>query len=179
MPRFNIDKNDELISVQPILPFKFNDKGIFNFEIFSNQNLFINPRSLRLKLNIIDINSNNDINALRKNEYETICKYWKIKGGLNEKRIETYKAIIKEWFDKFFFVKEIFYADIGLLVFKFNLVANQCGILKNPNLNIKIIIKEKEDFIENEIKKNNLLFERNNTFQIRQGENLIFYISMY
>ena len=179
MPRFNIDKNDELISVQPILPFKFNDKGIFNFEIFSNQNLFINPRSLRLKLNIIDIYSNNDINELRKNEYESICKYWKIKGGLNEKRIETYKAIIKEWFDKLFFVKDIFYADIGLLVFKFNLIANQCGILKNPNLNIKIIIKEKEDYIENEIKKNNLLFERNNTFEIRKGENLIFYISMY
>ena len=179
MPRFNIDKNDELISVQPILPFKFNDKGIFNFEIFSNQNLFINPRSLRLKLNIIDLYSNNDINELRKNEYESICKYWKIKGGLNEKRIETYKAIIKEWFDKLFFVKDIFYADIGLLVFKFNLIANQCGILKNPNLNIKIIIKEKEDYIENEIKKNNLLFERNNTFEIRKGENLIFYISMY
>ena len=179
MPRFNIDKNDELISVQPILPFKFNDKGIFNFEIFSNQNLFINPRSLRLKLNIKDLYSNNDINELRKNEYESICKYWKIKGGLNEKRIETYKAIIKEWFDKLFFVKDIFYADIGLLVFKFNLIANQCGILKNPNLNIKIIIKEKEDYIENEIKKNNLLFERNNTFEIRKGENLIFYISMY
>ena len=179
MPRFNIDKNDELISVQPILPFKFNDKGIFNFEIFSNQNLFINPRSLRLKLNIIDIYSKNDINELRINEYETICKYWKIKGGLNEKRIETYKEIIKEWFDKFFFVKDIFYADIGLLVFKFNLVANQCGILKNPNLNIKIIIKEKDEYVENEIKKNNLLFERNNTFQIRKGENLIFYISMY
>ena len=179
LPRFNIDKNDELISVQPILPFKFNDKGIFNFEIFSNQNLFINPRTLRLKLNIIDLLSNNDINELRINEYENICKYWKIKGGLNEKRIEKYKLIIKEWFDKYFLVKDIFYADIGLLVFKYNLVANNVGILENPNLNIKIVIKEKDQYIENEIKKNNLLFERNNTFEIRKGENLIFFISMY
>ena len=179
LPRFNIDKNDELISVQPILPFKFNDKGIFNFEIFSNQNLFINPRTLRLKLNIIDLLSNNDINELRINEYENICKYWKIKGGLNEKRIEKYKLIIKEWFDKYFLVKDIFYADIGLLVFKYNLVANNVGILKNPNLNIKIVIKEKDQYIENEIKKNNLLLEKNKAIEIRKGENLIFFISMY
>jgi len=179
LPRFNIDKNDELISVQPILPFKFNDKGIFNFEIFSNQNLFINPRTLRLKLNIIDLLSNNDINELRINEYENICKYWKIKGGLNEKRIEKYKLIIKEWFDKYFLVKDIFYADIGLLVFKYNLVANNVGILENPNLNIKIVIKEKDQYIENEIKKNNLLLEKNKAIEIRKGENLIFFISMY
>ena len=179
LPRFNIDKNDELISVQPILPFKFNDKGIFNFEIFSNQNLFINPRTLRLKLNIIDLLSNNDINELRINEYENICKYWKIKGGLNEKRIEKYKLIIKEWFDKYFLVKDIFYADIGLLVFKYNLVANNVGILENPNLNIKIEIKEKDQYIENEIKKNNLLLEKNKAIEIRKGENLIFFISMY
>ena len=179
LPRFNIDKNDELISVQPILPFKFNDKGIFNFEIFSNQNLFINPRTLRLKLNIIDLLSNNDINELRINEYENICKYWKIKGGLNEKRIEKYKLIIKEWFDKYFLVKDIFYADIGLLVFKYNLVANNVGILENPNLNIKIVIKEKEKYIENEIKKNNLLLEKNKAIEIRKGENLIFFISIY
>ena len=179
LPRFNIDKNDELISVQPILPFKFNDKGIFNFEIFSNQNMFINPRTLRLKLNIIDLLSNNDINELRINEYENICKYWKIKGGLNEKRIEKYKLIIKEWFDKYFLVKDIFYADIGLLVFKYNLVANNVGILKNPNLNIKIVIKEKDQYIENEIKKNNLLLEKNKAIEIRKGENLIFFISMY
>ena len=179
LPRFNIDKNDELISVQPILPFKFNDKGIFNFEIFSNQNLFINPRTLRLKLNIIDLLSNNDINELRINEYENICKYWKIKGGLNEKRIEKYKLIIKEWFDKYFLVKDILYADIGLLVFKYNLVANNVGILENPNLNIKIVIKEKDQYIENEIKKNNLLLEKNKAIEIRKGENLIFFISMY
>ena len=179
LPRFNIDKNDELISVQPILPFKFNDKGIFNFEIFSNQNLFINPRTLRLKLNIIDLLSNNDINELRINEYENICKYWKIKGGLNEKRIEKYKLIIKEWFDKYFLVKDIFYADIGLLVFKYNLVANNVGILENPNLNIRIVIKEKDQYIENEIKKNNLLLEKNKAIEIRKGENLIFFISMY
>ena len=179
LPRFNIDKNDELISVQPILPFKFNDKGIFNFEIFSNQNMFINPRTLRLKLNILDLLSNNDINELRINEYENICKYWKIKGGLNEKRIEKYKLIIKEWFDKYFLVKDIFYADIGLLVFKYNLVANNVGILENPNLNIKIVIKEKDQYIENEIKKNNLLLEKNKAIEIRKGENLIFFISMY
>jgi len=179
MSRFNIDKNDELINIQPILPFKYNDKGIFNFEIYSNQNYFINPKNIKIKLNILDLYSNKEINELRINEYDNICKYWKVKGGYNEKKIEIYKGIIKEWFDKFFLVKDIFYADIGLCVFKFNLIANKCGILTNENLNVKIIIKEKEDYIENEIKKNNLLFERNNVFQIRKGENLIFFLSMY
>jgi len=179
MSRFHIDKNDELINIQPILPFKLNDRGIFNFEIFSNQNYFINPRNLKIKLNILDLYSNPDINELRINEYENICKYWKLKGGVNEKKIEIYKGIIKEWFEKLFFVKDIFYADIGLWVFKLNLVANNCGILDNPNLNVKIIIKEKEDYVENEIKKNNLLFERNNVFEIRKGENIIFFLSMY
>ena len=179
MSRFNIDKNDELINIQPILPFKYYDKGIFNFEIYSNQNYFINPKNIKIKLNILDLYSNKEINELRINEYDNICKYWKVKGGYNEKKIEIYKGIIKEWFDKFFLVKDIFYADIGLCVFKFNLIANKCGILTNENLNVKIIIKEKEDYIENKKKKNNLLFERNNIFQIRKGENLIFFLSMY
>ena len=179
MSRFNIDKNDELVNIQPILPFKFNDRGIFNFEIFSNQNYFMNPKNIKIKLNILDLYSNTHINELRINEYQNICKYWKKKGGLNEKKMEIYKNIIKEWFDKFFIVKDIFYADIGLSVFKFNLQANNCGVLENDNLNVKIIIKEKDDYIENEIKKNNLLFERNNSFEIRKGENLIFFLSMY
>ena len=178
MSRFNIDKNDELINIQPILPFKFDDIGIFNFEIFSNQNYFINHKNLKIKLNILDLYSNSHINELRINEYDSICKHWKNKGGLNEKKIEIYKNIIKEWFDKYFFIKDIFYADIGLSVFKFNLVAKSCGILSNNNLNVKIIIKEKDDYVENEIKKNNLLFERNSLFEIRKGENLIFFLSM-
>ena len=95
-----------------------------------------------------------------------------------QKKIEIYKNIIKEWFDKFFFIQDIFYADIGLSVFKFNLVANHCGVLNNENLNVKIIIKEKDDYVENEIKKNNLLFERNSSFEIRKGENIIFFLSM-
>ena len=57
-------------------------------------------------------------------------------------------------------------------------MANNCGVLNNENLNVKIIIKEKDDYVENEIKKNNLLFERNSLFEIRKGENLIFFLSM-
>jgi hypothetical protein len=178
MSKFNIDKNDDMIIIQPILPFKLNDRGIFNFEIFSNQNYFINPKNMRIKLNILDLNANVNINELRINEYDNICKHWKKNGGLNAKKIEIYKNIIKEWFDKFFFIQDIFYADIGLSVFKFNLVANHCGVLNNENLNVKIIIKEKDDYVENEIKKNNLLFERNSSFEIRKGENIIFFLSM-
>ena len=48
----------------------------------------------------------------------------------------------------------------------------------NNKLNINIIIKESGDYIENEIKKNNLLFERDNTFEIRVGDSIIFYVIM-
>ena len=177
--RFNYDKNDNLVNIQPILPFKLNDRGIFNFEIFSNQNFFINPRNLRIKLNIFNLNENININNLRKNEYEDICKYWKHEGAFTAKKINMHKNIIKEWFDEFFFIKDFFYADIGLYIYKFNLIAKNCGILINKDLNIKIIIKEKDEYIQNEIKKNNLLFERNNSFEMRKGENIIFFLSTY
>ena len=190
----SIDKNDEIINIQPILPFKIDDKGIFNLEIFSKNN-FVNPNNLKIKLQYKDLYKNikelknKNIDNIRINEYEYICKYWKrVKydyKNVNEilkekiaKSLQTVKNIVKKWFNPYFIIKDIFYDNIGLSVYKFHLVANECGMLINNNLNMKIIVKDNGDYVENEIKKNNLLFEKRGIFEVRKGENIIFYLAM-
>ena len=178
MSKFNKYINDELINIQSILPFKINDRGIFNFEIFSNQNFFVNPNNMNIILNIFDLYYKKDINELRRCTFEGICSYWKKEVEIKEKRDEIFINKIKKWFEEFFLIKDVFYGNIGLSVFKLNLIANKVGIMINDNLNIKIKIKDKKDYVENEIKKNNLYFEKNSVFQIRNGENIIFYLSL-
>lgn len=181
---FGYDKNDELLNIQPILPFKINDKGIFNIEIYSCKNYFINPNSIKIKLKIINLNKNikelrmKKLENIRINEYENICKHWIKENDINNNKIVFIKKIIKKWFEPYFKIKEIFFDNVGLSVYKFQLVSEQIGTLVNNNLNIAIIIKDYDDYVENEVKKNNLLFERKNTFEIRKGENIIFYLTM-
>ena len=179
---FGLDKNDELINIQQILPFKVNDKGIFNFEIYSSSNYFIDPSNFKLKLKIVDLNQNikeiqnNYIDNIRISEYENICKYWK-KVRDEYKKIDTLQEL-KTYFEPYFTINDIFHDSFGLIIYKFHLTAEKCGTLFNNKLNINIIIKESGDYIENEIKKNNLLFERDNTFEIRVGDSIIFYVIM-
>ena len=191
---FGIDKNDELINIQPILPFKINDRGIFNLEIYSN-NCFINPKKFSIKLKIKELNNHlkelkiKDINDVRINEYEYICKYWKNAKDINEKlnkklkpniikNLKLVKNVLRKWFEPYFIIKDIYYDNVGLSIYKFHLIANECGVLINNNLSVRIIVKDNNNYIENEIKKNNLLFEKRGVFEIRKGENLIFYLAM-
>ena len=179
---FGLDKNDELINIQQILPFKVNDKGIFNFEIYSSNNYFIVPSNFKIKLKIVDLNQNikeiqnNYIDNIRISEYESICKHWK-KVRNEYKKIDTLKEL-KTYFEAYFKINDIFYDSFGLIIYKFHLTAEKCRTLINNKLNINIIIKESGDYIENEIKKNNLLFERDNNFEIRVGDSIIFYVIM-
>ena len=188
---FSLDKNDDMIHIQPILPFKINDRGIFNLEIYSTNHGFVNPSNLKIKLKHKDLNKNiNDLdkkgmNNVRINEFEYLCKYWKKEKSKTElmnkkemKNLQLVKNIIKKWFQPYFLIKDLFYDNIGLSVYKFHLSPNICGLMINNNLNIRINIKENNDYIENEIKKNNLLFERRGLFEIRKDENIIFYLSM-
>ena len=125
--------------------------------------------------------NNKKLENIRINEYEYICKHWLKEEELNfnkNNNITLVKKIIKKWFEPYFKIKNIFFGNVGLSVYKFHLVADRIGILFNNNINIKIIIKDSDDYVENEVKKNNLLFERNNCFEIRKGENIIFYLSM-
>jgi hypothetical protein len=63
-------------------------------------------------------------------------------------------------------------------VFKIYLKAIKVGELKDKKeIGINIKIREKDDFIINEIKKNDLLFEKRNVFECRIDDILIFYFT--
>ena len=71
----------------------------------------------------------------------------------------------------FFEIKNIFFGNIGAFIFKVNLKAIKSGEINDKNkLEIKIIIKEEGDYIENVIRKNNLIFERRDIFELRVGD---------
>ena len=124
----------------------------------------------------MDLNKNikyledNNINNIRISEYEMICQHWN-----KEPKINRFIQILKKFFDSHFIINDIFCDNYVLCVFKFHLTAKITGFLFNNDLNIKIYIKDKNDYIENEIKKNNLLFEKSKIFEIRVGESIIFY----
>ena len=79
-------------------------------------------------------------------------------------------------FSHFFRIIEICFDNIGVYIFKVRLKAMKVGELKDKrSIGIKIKIKEKNQYIENEIRKNYLLFERRDVFEIRVGDELIYY----
>ena len=82
-----------------------------------------------------------------------------------------------EVFTPQFNIIRILYDDVGYLVFKVTLKAVQTGLIYNKEeLGIDLLIKEKNDCIINEIKKNDLLFEKRNVFELRVGDIIIFYL---
>ena len=90
----NISNNtDKLVFIQPILPFKINDKGIINLEIYSSSNDFVNPSSIKIISKSFDLKKYlNDLklkgyNNLRICEYENKCFHWKY---INDNRSINY-----------------------------------------------------------------------------------------
>ena len=181
----NIDK---LLFIQPILPFKINDKGIINLEIYSSNNDFINPSSIKIILKSFDLKKYlvdldlKGYNNLRICEYENICFHWKLINNENSKN--KFKDIIKKIennFRNYFYIQDISYESIGFFVFKINLIAIHPGKIDNSknddDFGINIIIRNKREVVENEIKKNNLLLERREIYEMRVGETITLYFS--
>ena len=184
-----ISKNNKnLVYIQPILPFKINDKGCINFEIFSCGNHFIDPKSIKIVLKNFDLNNylkkldEKGINNLRICEYENICEHWRIiNKEMNNQKFASIIERIHNIFDPCFNVGNIFYDNIGMHVFKVNLLAIKSGKIskedKANDLRMNFIIKNKGDYVENEIKKNNLTFERRDIFELRVGDKILFYFT--
>ena len=75
-----------------------------------------------------------------------------------------------------FEIKSVYFGNIGVFIFKVYLKAIKSGEINDRNkLEIKIKIKEDNDYVENEIRKNNLLFERRDIFELRVGDELLYY----
>ena len=118
-----------------------------------------------------------NINNPRISEYEQLCEHWK-KIFL----YENYKYIIismKQIFEPFFEINQIQFANIGVYIFRVELKAIKSGEINNKNkIEIRIKIKDKKDYVENEIRKNNLLFERRDIFELKVGDQLLYYFSL-
>lgn len=163
--------------IQPILPFKTYDQCLLNFNIFSPGNYFIDPNSIKMKIIINPLKDKKNFQGEnpRNCEFEDICLHWKNISFLKEEKIIMKQLI--EVFTPQFNIIRILYDDVGYLVFKVTLKAVQTGLIYNKEeLGIDLLIKEKNDCIINEIKKNDLLFEKRNVFELRVGDIIIFYL---
>ena len=187
---FDINASDKLVYIQPILPFKINDKGILNLEIYSSNYDFINPSSIKIVSKCFDLKKYiNNLNQkgndnLRICEYENICFHWKFMTNEKRNTDKTFFNLInkvEKKFKPYFDIQNILYENIGFFIFKIYLVAVKTGKIGNRQLEddfgFIITIKEKGDYVENEIKKNNLLLDRREVYELRLGETIILYFS--
>ena len=174
---FNLDILQKAY-IQPILPFKTFDQGLLNLNIFSSENLFVEPKNIKIKIIQNPLNDKKTFKGINPRicEYEELCLHWKNISFLNNKQYEEFISQIKEIFTPYFQIINITYDEIGFLVCKFILKAIKNGLIKNKDeLGIDLLIKKEDDYIINEIKKNDLLFEKRNVFELRIGEIIVFY----
>jgi hypothetical protein len=179
---FEKDGNN-IVSIQPILPFSINDKGIINLELYTANNGFVDPDSIKIIIKSYNIKnhinklSERNINNPRICDCENLCYHWKdISLYLYHKTIIN---IVKRLFEPFFEIKKICFENTGIYIFKVYLLAIKSGVIDKKNkFEIKIKIKNKDDYIENEIRKNNLIFERRDMFEINVGDQLLYYFSV-
>ena len=174
---FNMD-NLQKTYIQPVLPFKTDDQAIINISIYSPENSFIDPNEIKVKYKLSPVPSvsKSSEEDPRVCEYEDICSHWKNLSFLEQKEIIMNQLI--SIFEPMFKICSVQYEDVGYLIFKVLLKAKECGVVKDKEeLGINLRVKEKKDVIINEIKKNDLLFEKRNDFEVRIGDVIIFYLT--
>ena len=181
--QFDIGRDNNIVNIQPILPFTINDKGIINLELYTTNNGFIDPDSIKIIVKCSNLKnylkklSDKGINNPRISECEDLCMDWKNINLYPHNKVLMVR--LKKIFEPFFEIDKVYFGNIGVLIFKVCLKANKIGIINDKNkFEIKIKIKEKTEYIENEIRKNNLLFERRDIFEIRVGDQIVYYFSI-
>jgi hypothetical protein len=156
-----------------------------NINIFNNKG-YINPKDFIVLLNfeplpVYNIESlqlgrkvmNRDLSRLC--EYEYLVTSWRDIISLRD--YKTIEQKVKDLFFPYFLLKKSFYDDVGHYIFKFVLLASNSGVMSKNIIGFDIEIRERGDYIANEIKKNNLLYENTNALQIRVGDILVFYMT--
>ena len=92
------------------------------------------------------------------------------------------KSKLRARFEPNFLIESISFVNIGFFLYKIKLEAKKPGLLdKNKignDFGIDLLIKRRYENIENEIKKNNLIIERRQIFELRVGDKIIIYISL-
>ena len=78
-----------------------------------------------------------------------------------------------------FEINNVYFSNVGAYIFKVELTAVKAGEINDKKkLELIIRIKEKDGYIENEIRKNNLLFENRDIFELKVGDKLLYYFSL-
>jgi hypothetical protein len=150
---------ENFFTISPILNFKKFDRLVIKINIFNSRG-FIDPKDFLVLFNFEEIPIfDRKIKNLNFCEFEYLISKWREIEITNE---------IKDLFFPYFLVKKSYF---GHFVNKFVLLACNKGKLKINDF--EILIKEKNNYITNEIKKNNLIYK--NILQLRVGDILIFY----
>jgi hypothetical protein len=134
-------------------------------------------------LNVSDIQMNKS-NALLQNnkDYSMFCELEYVRSKWRDIQFfhgrNVVLARINNMFKSFFEIKNGHYDDVGYYLFKFEMIARVPGrTTYSREIGLDIIIKGEYDVTVNEVKKNDLLFEKINFLELRVGDTLIFYIS--
>ena len=178
--------NRKFTYTSQVSTFSFNDEIILELNIFSNGTI-LDPKSLEWTEPIISyattgIYENNkfissfEFDQLRACEIETQILFWKNEINKEENEIvEDFQNI----FNKFFDIKEINYDISKYYFFKFKMIANKIGVLKqNKFLSFDINIIDYNKNITNEIQCIYLINSNFNKkpMQIRLNTYVTFYI---
>ena len=177
-----------------IMQYKLNDYAEFTINIFTDKGL-MNIRKLKWeKIKIFktpkeDYYEYNKENILKREivdyDMSRYCELEICKGNWNDiimmDNENEYKKIINLFnymFNKNFQILKILFDDVGYYIFKIYLKATVIGDVLNENyIGIKIKIKNINDFISNECKKNNLIFDRKNEIEMHINDILVYYFS--
>lgn len=110
-------------------------------------------------------------------ELEILKSKWlNLHGNLTDHDLIMNKLITL--FEPSFKINNVWFDDIGYLVFKIHLTAQKKSIVPSYlELGILIEIKGENEQLSNEVKKNFLVYDRKNDLQLRVNDTLIFYLS--
>ena len=106
------------------------------------------------------------------------CELELLKGSWNDIELMEHAKVVKETiyeiFNSQFKIKKILFDDVGYYIFKIYLEANKEGelICEKGQIGIKIKILGNEANVSNEVKKNNLIYDRKNELQLHKGDDV-------
>ena len=161
------------------------DKAYYNNIVqFSPGDMVNITISVFSELGLLNISKFSWVQARRYLSNDRDCEVESLKNIWNDlSLLDGWKSIsqsIHEIFGEYFIINKIFFDDVGYFIFKIYLTANKIGKIEssqNDYIGMTIYIKKKGEIIENEVKKNCLIFDEKNELNVTQGDNIIFYIS--
>jgi hypothetical protein len=171
--------------IQPILQFKPDDVITYNINIFSDKG-FVDFNQTKIffsveenkYLTIYDtlIPKNNYEYDPRICEMEILKNYWKDIGEFH--LCKDVKERMNSLFGKCFEILSITFDDVGYVIFKVILRAIFKGEINDDDeLGIKLKVRDQNEIVKNEVKKNNLIYEKRNVLELRINDEIIFYLS--